>query len=287
MAEDLPPRDVIRAIERVEAEMMIDMTRAAPRTDRDDLEINMHRIGTAYAFLMDQIDWVFYNRLLCLGIDEPATEETADCVADLYRRTSMLFAVQISPTAEPCDLIQWLRTRGIVREAYAPWVKFYRDLSPPAEISTDFRVIRVETDDQAFTWAGTAAVACHTRRMCLYWTYKLVGRPGWHHYLAYDGDQPVACGALYVKDQVGWLGFGGTFPSSQRRGAQNAIIARRIHDAADLGCRLLTSETKPDTPSWPSPSYRNMLRAGFKVAYKRHNFRLKATSYQREPGERL
>ena len=132
----------------------------------------------------------------------------------------------------------------------------------------------VTNDDQAQHWAATASIACYTPRPVLLWLYRMVGRPGWRHYLAYDGDLSVACGALYVHDGVGWLGFGGTLPSWQRRGAQSAIIARRIQDAADLGCTLLTVETKEDSPKWPNHSFRNMLRAGFKIAYLRPKYRL-------------
>ena len=60
----------------------------------------------------------------------------------------------------------------------------------------------------------------------------LVDRRGWQHYLAFDGDLPVACGALFVRvEVVTWLGQGGTLPSHRRRGAQGEIMAIRVRDA--------------------------------------------------------
>ncbi len=40
-------------------------------------------------------------------------------------------------------------------------------------------------------------------------------------------------------------------------------MARRIRDAAALGCRWMITETGEDLPQQPNPSYHNMLRTGF------------------------
>jgi hypothetical protein len=264
---------VARVIERVEAEMMIDLTRVTPDNVRGPDYITARQIGAAHAFLSEQIDWGMYNRVLGLGLEEPASEATVEAIKDLYRHTWMLFAVQLSPLAQPAMLHDWLEAREIRREDHDPWVKFYRDTSPPPATATALRVERVTPGDQAFTWAATTKVACYLHGATTAWLSCTVGRPGWHQYLAYDGEEPVACGALYVQDGVGWLGFDGTFKSHRRRGAQRAIIARRIRDAAGLGCSLLTVETFEDRPRQSNPSFRNMLWAGFKVAYLRPNYR--------------
>jgi hypothetical protein len=264
---------VARAIERVEADMMIDLTRVTPDNVRGPDYIRARRIGGAHAFLSEQIDWGLYNRVLGLGLEERATEAAVDAIKDLYRQTWMLFAVQLSPLAQPAMLPHWLEARQILREDDHPWVKFYRDVSPPPAVTTDFRIEQVSPGDQAFTWAATTNVACYLHGATTYWLSCTVDRPGWHQYLAYEGEDPVACGALYIQHGVGWLGFDGTFRSRRRRGAQRAIIARRISDAAALGCSLLTVETLEDRPERSNPSYRNMLWAGFKVAYVRPNYR--------------
>lgn len=99
-----------------------------------------------------------------------------------------------------------------------------------------------------------------------------IGRPGWRHYLAFDGDQAVATGALNLRDHIGWLGVGSTLPSHRRRGAQGALMARRVRDGISLGCRWLVTETGEDLPARPNPSYHNMLRTGFTLAYQRLNY---------------
>jgi hypothetical protein len=49
-------------------------------------------------------------------------------------------------------------------------------------------------------------------------------------------------------------------------------MTRRIADGAALGCRWFASETGQDLPDKPNPSFHNMLRTGFRVAYYRPNY---------------
>jgi hypothetical protein len=58
-------------------------------------------------------------------------------------------------------------------------------------------------------------------------------------------------------------------PAAFRRGA---LMARRLEDGQNLGCHWFVTETGEDTPARPNPSFHNMLRAGFTVAYYRQNF---------------
>ena len=41
----------------------------------------------------------------------------------------------------------------------------------------------------------------------------LVGLPGWHCFVAWAGDEPAGCGALYVEGSLAWLGMAATRPA--------------------------------------------------------------------------
>jgi GNAT superfamily N-acetyltransferase len=99
----------------------------------------------------------------------------------------------------------------------------------------------------------------------------LSGREGWHCFVGYDGDDPVACAALFAHDGVGWLGAAGTLPDQRGKGAQSALLAARIALARELGLDVLTTETGEQRDDGPNASYRNILRAGFEEAYIRPN----------------
>jgi hypothetical protein len=178
-------------------------------------------------------------------------------------------AVQLSPGARPPELAGWLAARGL--HADDTWVKLLRGVAPPPEPATDLRVERIGPA-QAPAFAETFGAVFGLPDPLRVWIECSVGRHGWRHYLAFDGDQPVATGALFVYEQIGWLGVAATLRSHRRRGAQSAIIAQRIRDAAALGCRWLAAETSDNTPDQSHPSTHNLRRLGFEIAYLRPNY---------------
>ena len=89
---------------------------------------------------------------------------------------------------------------------------------------------------------------------------------------------PVGSGALFLGRGLGWLGFGGIRPGHRGRGGQAALFAARIAAGRDAGCRGFVTETGAPLPGEPAPSFDNILRAGFSVAYHRPNLRRPPTA---------
>jgi hypothetical protein len=110
------------------------------------------------------------------------------------------------------------------------------------------------------------------------WIAALAGRANWIGLMAFADRAPIAGGAVYVRGEYAWLGFGATLASHRRLGAQNALLARRLSQASARGARFAVTETGERVPDRPSNSYRNILRAGFEEMYVRQNYlsRLKA-----------
>ena len=162
-----------------------------------------------------------------------------------------------------------LEARGFTRD-YG-WMKFTRGVGA-REAHSDLDVVRVgpeRADDFATVVAGGFGMPDWAKPLAA----NVVGRPGWSCYVAYDGDAPAGAGALYVHEGVGWLGLGATLPEFRGRGAQSALLAARIEDARRQGCREITTETGELEDDRPSNSYRNIVRAGFREAGARANFR--------------
>lgn len=90
--------------------------------------------------------------------------------------------------------------------------------------------------------------------------------------MAFDGDRAVAVGLLFLDGGAGYLAAGATLPDARGRGAQGALMARRVRDALALGCRVIATETGEEIPGEPNPSHNNMVRCGFRVLYKRPNW---------------
>jgi hypothetical protein len=104
------------------------------------------------------------------------------------------------------------------------------------------------------------------------WLKPLVGRPNWHTYVSFAEGQPAGAAAMFVRGEIAWLGIGATRSELRKQGSQSALLARRIADAKAFGARHATTETGVPQAGLPAPSYTNILRAGFKVAYVRPNW---------------
>jgi GNAT superfamily N-acetyltransferase len=260
------PRDVALELERIEAAAWRDMHASATAEDRAALGLRTLEVGGACALAMDRHDSLLQNRVIGLGLTEPATDAALDAVLAHYRGQPHGFAVNLSPFALPEGLEAKLAERGF--GTFFHHVKWVRGTEPaPAADSA----LRVEAASRAHAalWGELASRVFGTPPAHASWASRWVGRRGWSHYLAYEGDTPAAVAALYVEDGAAWLGAAATLEHHRRKGAQGALFARRIADALEQGARWLTVETAPDWPDLPGDSLRNAARAGFHPAYQR------------------
>ena len=83
-------------------------------------------------------------------------------------------------------------------------------------------------------------------------------------YIATVNGRPAGAGALKVAGQVAYLSTASTSPSHRRKGVQMALMMGRLSGAIREGCDLAAIVASPG-----SDSERNVLRAGFAMAYAR------------------
>ncbi len=257
-------------IEMSEAEAWADMLLAAPPALAKEYGIRLDRLSTAAVGIVARVDTAILNRTLGLGVLEPATEALVDAVLKDYSSTNIKhFTLQVSPHAEPQAIFGWLSASNLVIQGNTAQV--FRDDKPPAEAKTNLSIQKIGVE-----YSGAfAEIACSIYGIPAQlqpWFIALVGRPRWHHYLAFEGNHPVAAAALFVDGNVGWTGFAGTLDRYRQRGAQNALLAQRIRDGITMGCDWFVSTCEEETPDHPSPSFHNLLRHGFKLAYLRPRY---------------
>lgn len=161
-----------------------------------------------------------------------------------------------------------LQALGYAR-GYA-WMKFERNDAPAPAAATD---LRVEETLDAAAFAVASAGGYGFAPEVAGALSAIVGAPGWRCFVAFAGDEPAACGALYADGDHGWLGIAATLPQFRRRGAQGALLAARIEAGRADGVRRFVTETGERVEGRPDQSYRNILRAGFREAYLRPNWR--------------
>lgn len=266
----LPPLQLAALNEFGEANAWADYYRCAPAEFARKFRVEAKRLGSVWVTMIPELDWTFFNRIVGLGIGAPATEAMLDdAIALLQKAGCKNYMAQVSPLAQPAGLAGWLERREFVRGRN--WAKVYRGDEPAPTASTSLRVEAIGAEyASAFSEIvqTTFEIPPELRPM----VSGIIGKPGWYPFLAFDGEQPVSAAALNVSGGVGWLGFATTLESHRKRGGQSALFARRIEAGLDLGCKWFVVETGEDTPEAPNPSYRNMIRAGFKLAYLRPNY---------------
>jgi len=260
------------ALEGVEFDATADLYRAAPDGARAAHAIELTEVGPATCMTARAIEPAgVFRRAVRLGVGGAASETELDVALAHMSAHSQghRYVVPVAPQSQPSELGSWLKKRGFVR-GYA-WMKFSRSCeSPPkAECDLEFRIVG---SDDAEAFGRVVASGFGLPASAAPWIGALAGRRNWVCVTAFDAGEPVAAGAAYVSDGYAWLGLGATLASHRRRGAQNAILARRLREAAERGARVAVTETGEQAPDKPSTSYRNILRAGFEERYLRLNY---------------
>jgi GNAT superfamily N-acetyltransferase len=262
--------DTVRRFDLIEARCWAEhYTAAAPDLARR-LGVGVAWRGSAVMTAIGTEDILAMNRTIALGVETPATPGDVDAVLAFYRdRGTARCFVQVHPNAAQ-HLVPLLTARGL--RHHNNWAKLVYQLEQPvADAATDLTIREVGQDDAATVGQIIATAFEHPPSLRPF-LGGVPGRPGWHAYLACDGDRALGAALLYVDPPYACLAFGATLHEGRGRGAQSALIARRLQDARALGCTLAMSETAEDLPDRPSQSYHNLRRAGFDLAYLRANY---------------
>lgn len=217
------------------------------------------------------------NRVYALGIDSPLTIQSLDELIAEYRYASVTrFMISWAPVAQPAGATRWFEERGFRR--IRPIVRLTRRTSPDVTAATGFSIVEAMSSDST-RFGDVAARSNGLPPEFALGLNSTMGRQGWRHYFANDGDRTVGTAALYTDGDYAWAGFGGTLPEDRGRGAQSALLARRIRDAYGVRARWITAWTTAETPERPNPSLHNMLRLGFDITYEIENFVLDLSAY--------
>jgi GNAT superfamily N-acetyltransferase len=209
------------------------------------------------------------NRVVGLGLEEPATVEALDEIGAVFAGDGVSYGITVTPNVMPPELNAWLEARGFSR-GYG-WAKFRRGVDSPAVPETDLTVECVGADG-GDVFADVFQRAYGTPELLLPRLEQIPAEAGWSCFVAYAGRVPAAIAAIFVTGNVGWLGMAGTLPEFRRRGAQTALLAARLAAAREAGCDVVVTETGEPVEGRPSNSYQNIVRAGFEPVYVRQNY---------------
>jgi GNAT superfamily N-acetyltransferase len=264
----------LEALDGAEQRAWADLVAAAPAAARRRLALSCEWRGPALVLASPVADGPLFNR----AVSVPADPDLVAAIVAHYRergvgRFLLQPALSTSRAVAPV-----LEAQGLVRYRRA-WGKLVRRAAPPPPPPPPGGlVVRRARPAEADACGRLVADAFDLPPAAAAVLAAVVGRPRWHVYAAFEdlaSEIPLAVGALFVDGQIGEVGalaFAATAPAARGRGAQPALIARRVEAAAALGCAWVASETGLPIADEPNPSYRNFLRAGFVVAHRRENY---------------
>lgn len=172
---------------------------------------------------------------------------------------------EVSPHAG-VDVLARLAARGYVPVELG--TVLVRPIGDPVAPSSALqaRVIDPAVDGDAWVeasiagWTAEPGVAAFIRNLA---SVNVQNRAMTHYLVEHDGE-PIATGSLGIHDGVALLAGASTIPAARGRGAQGALLARRLADARTQGCELAMMITNVG-----SQSQRNAERNGFRIAYTR------------------
>jgi GNAT superfamily N-acetyltransferase len=199
------------------------------------------------------------NRVYLCGAEAGFSTDGIARLIDLFRTEGVeRFFVWLSPGPDMDSVRGWLEAHGLSRIRRTGYPTLWRRGRSPVAFKTDLTVREVGVDE---------IVASREQLGAALWPGYLrsAGKQGFFHYMAFDGARPVAIAALCIFEEIGYLMAAATKESDRRRGAQQALIARRIARAEQSGCSIQVSETL----YMLEHSLRNLQRAGFEEAYEK------------------
>jgi hypothetical protein len=223
----------------------------------DPFRIGIATFGGATALACGTVPAEVFNRVFELT---PADLDRIPAILAFYRARGATPTFDLSPYAVPGFWQQPNPTSALARagfhQGHFHQMLFGRPRAdvPPPSPEVEVREVGPE-DAAAFGWAYEQ-VWGEGRQITV-----LLGRPGFRCYLAEIGGETAGLGVLHVADGTASMANGLTVPALRDRGAQTALLHRRIADAAAMGCDLMVSQCSPGTAS-----QRNQLRAGFHIA---------------------
>ena len=254
-----------RRLERAEA---MSNVRAVDARARASPESGATWIEVAGAFAMFDGPASPITQTFGLGMLQLPTIAELEAIESFYGTRGAPVFHEISPLADPA-LVPMLCDRG-----YQPFEftsVMYRPIGGTAALdgraTAGNVVVRLIGESEAEVFARTAAEGWREfgHGDFMYDMQRVnAASEGIRLFLAELDGRPIATAALVLCDGVAHLAGASTIPDGRKRGAQNALLDRRLQYAAEQGCDIALMGALPG-----SGSQRNAERHGFRIAYTR------------------
>ena len=257
------------AIEAAEARAWTDVYSAAPEDWAAEVGLGFREVAGALVIQWAATGRRYFSRAIGLGVIEPASGKSIDEILRGWEEAGIsMFLLQSLPHCRPEGYEDLLRERGL--EPFDAQDRVVRDGSPleqPGEGELSVERVTAETADE---WAEF--VQRIYRLDTGPWLQRLIGRPGWHEYVARENDEIVAArGMLIGPDGAAWLGMDAPVPGVMTDDYEPdaALCAFIVADGLQRGATSFLADIELPSPELDTPAYGYFAGLGFRRPYVR------------------
>ena len=263
-------------IESAEARAWADLYAAAPAGFAERAGLGWSETGGALVLRWAATGRRYFSRVIGLGLAEPATEVHLDTILAGYEQAGIsMFLLQWLPHCRPAEYESWLRERGL--EPFDAQDRVVRGGAPcaPSSAARGGQELAVEEvgPESADEWAEFLQRVY--RLDAGPWLQRLIGRRGWHQYVAREVGRIVAARGMFIgPDGMAWLGMDGPVPgvTTDHYAPDAAICAFIVEDGLARGARGFIADIEAPSHEMDTPAYEYFSRLGFRRPYARTHF---------------
>ena len=255
------------------------LSHAAPPDLVDALEIRCEETGSTLYQGALGVPGAQFNKVFSFGIDGDVTSASIEAAANWLRHACCKQSLLMVPSEGSDKGIGGMLLANRFRRFPLDIAIFHLDVAdvPDLSQSPDIDVRPVGPED-SIEFGHVLSEGLEAPVAASWLAAFAIGQPGLTAYLAYEGSLAVGAAALFIDGEWGWLFIAAVRPAYRNRGAQTALLARRLEDGRKAGVRTFNVGALRPAPGHGDvfASYRNIERTGFKLAYNRPNYLLPA-----------
>jgi hypothetical protein len=261
-----------RAIEAAEVAAWIDLYSAAPEDFAETAGLGFAEIGGSLVLRWAASGRRYFSRTVGLGVIEPASPEALDRILDHYQQAGIgMLLLQSLPHCRPAEYENWLLERGL--EPFDAQDRVVRGGQPPAGPASGALVVEQVDRERAEEWSEflQRVYRLDTGR----WLPRLIGRPGWHQYVARSEGEIVAARGMYIgPDGTAWLGMDGPVPgvTTDDYEPDAALCGFIVEDGLARGATGFIADIEAPSEAMDTPAYGYFGRLGFRRPYVRTHY---------------
>ena len=264
-----------RQLEFAELHAWWDQWEAFPNELVRQFRFGKHKLGEAVVLTSPVIPFSHFNRVMGLGLTQPATEKELDEILAFFQAEKIKrLELHHIPHTQPPQLVDWLTARGL--RIVSGWDRIYRGNEPLTDKTEMPAGMRVEKITRATMeeWA-TFLVTMYNLQPTKPLLLSITDRRGWHHYALRENERIVAARSMYIHhDGMAWWGIEAPVPGfmTPRFDLDYHLCREIIKDGLKLGAKYFVADIEKSDTEMKHDGYRNFNEMGFKRAYFRSNY---------------